>query len=148
MQFAPDLALPAGVTTGARAISMHDIEEFARVCNDWAPIHTDPVFARDGVFGGVVAHATLVLSVAYGLMVGEGVFEDALAWLELRWTMKAPVRPGDSVRVTITPLGVRRSKSQDERCIATFDVVVSNQHGDLVAVGQSVHLFPLQDPSL
>ena len=87
------------------------VERYARLTNDFNPIHVDEAFARDTPFGGTIAHGTLSLA-----LLVEAV-ERALppAWrmagLDIRWTAPLPVgstvtaraeRAGDGYAVSVT----------------------------------------------
>jgi acyl dehydratase len=123
---------------------MHDITSFAYLSGDWTPLHTDVEVADSSLYGGIVAHGPLILSVAYGLMATAGVFRDAMAWLDLQWTMKQAVKPGDTIRAEVTPRAPRRSKSRPETCIVQLDVMVRNQRDETVAVAISTNMFPYE----
>jgi acyl dehydratase len=49
---------------------------------------------------------------------------------ELRWTR--PVRPGDSLRIRVSILEARRSRSKPDRGVVRTQIEVLNQHGEVV----------------
>jgi acyl dehydratase len=63
---------------------------------------------------------------------------------ELRWTK--PVRPGDSLRVRVSILESRRSRSKPDRGIVRTRIEVLNQAGDLVMSAVAVNLILCRDP--
>lgn len=96
-----DLVVGAQTTTRGRTLTTADVAAFSGLTWDHHPVHTDEVAAVDGVFGGIVAHGMLVLSCAIGLLPVDG--ERLLALRRLRdVAFKAPVRPGDTIRVHVT----------------------------------------------
>ena len=125
------------ISTPARTIHMHDITNFAYMSADWHPLHTDAEFARDSSYGGLVAHGPFVLVAAYGLMARAGLFDrQAIGFLGLKWEMKQPVRPGDTIRVEVTVQGSRKSRTKPDRGVVDLSFLVRNQHDTLVATGE------------
>ena len=118
---------------GAVAVSEAEILEFARRY-DPQTMHTDPAAAAHGFFGGLIASgwhtaalmmrlfATHFLSPASSL-ASPGI--DELRWL-------APVRPGDELRLRVTVLEARRSRSRPGEGIVRSLVELLNQHGEVV----------------
>ena len=88
-----------------RLVTQEDVDAFAAATGDLQWIHTDPVRAADGPFGGTVAHGYYTLSLAPVLL--EQVLQlDAFAFSvnyglnKLRFP--APLRVGESVRLHAT----------------------------------------------
>ena len=102
-----DFTVGEVVETNGRTIEMSDILAFAGLTGDHYPLHTDEEFARKTRFGGRIAHGPLTFSIAVGQMALSGYYGNAIVALlgcdELR--AKAPVRPGDTVRVRAQVLG-------------------------------------------
>lgn len=87
-------------TTRGRTISESDIERFAQLTWDTHPVHTDEDWARSSRFGGRIAHGMLLLSFSSGLMPFDP--ERVVALRGVRdATFKAPVRPGETIRVEV-----------------------------------------------
>ena len=126
---------PAGAVFegGAVTVSESDIVEFARRYDPQA-MHTDPEAAAHGFFGGLIASgwhtaalmmrlfATHFLSPASSL-ASPGI--DELRWL-------APVRPGDLLRLRVTVVEARHSRSKPDQGIVRSLVELSNQQGEVV----------------
>ena len=80
-------------------------------------IHTDPVTAEDGPFGGLIASGWQTASIFMRIFVDH--YLTAVGSLaspgidELRWT--APVRPGDRLSARITVESKRLSNSKPDR---------------------------------
>ena len=65
-----ELAVGDTVRTGSRVITKEDVDHLAQFTGDTFYAHTDPVAAAaNPLFGGIVAHGYLVLSLAAGLFV-------------------------------------------------------------------------------
>ena len=75
------------------------IEAFAEVSGDTNPLHLDKSYAEESIFGGRIAHGMLsagAISAAIADLPGEIVYvSQDLEFLH-------PVRPGDTVSVTVT----------------------------------------------
>ncbi|MFI0355746.1 phenylacetic acid degradation bifunctional protein PaaZ [Actinomadura sp. 9N407] len=133
-----DLRIGDTIASARRTVTLEDIGHFAEFTGDTFYAHTDPeAAARNPLFGGIVAHGYLVVSLAAGLFVDPapgpvlanfGV--DALRFL-------TPVKADDAIAVVltvkeITPRGgadygeVRWDAvvtNQDDRPVATYDVL-------------------------
>ncbi|HKD75739.1 MAG TPA: MaoC/PaaZ C-terminal domain-containing protein, partial [Ktedonobacterales bacterium] len=96
--------------TPGRTIGESDITIFAGLVGDFTPIHTDAHYASKTQFGGRIAHGTLTMSTAIGLLtqlnlLGEGV----IALLNLNFDFKGVVMIGDTIYARVTPAEVRKS---------------------------------------
>jgi acyl dehydratase len=86
-------------------VTQERIDQFAVATSDDQWIHTDPVRAADGPFGGTIAHGFLTLSLVipfWGeLFDVEGVTTKVNYGLD-RVRFTAPVRSGANLRMTAT----------------------------------------------
>jgi acyl dehydratase len=62
---------------------------------------------------------------------------------ELRWVR--PVRPGDTLRMRVTVVEARRSKSKPDRGIVRSLVEVLNQNGEVVMSQRPMNLMLCRD---
>ncbi|TDD57636.1 MaoC family dehydratase, partial [Actinomadura rubrisoli] len=103
---------------GHVSVTEAEIIEFARRF-DPQPIHLDPGFAATGPFKGIIAsgwHTGSILMRLFADHVLSRVASLASPGVdELRWP--APVRPGDSLRLRVTVLETRPSRSKPDRGI-------------------------------
>lgn len=100
-----DLAPGDVLHSAARAVTLEDIEHFARFTGDTFYAHMDEAAAqRNPFFPGRVAHGYLLLSFAAGLFVepNEGPVLANTGLDGLRFVK--PVSPGDSIKVALTVL--------------------------------------------
>lgn len=121
------------IVGGPRVVSLEDIGHFAEFTGDTFYAHTDAsAAANNPLFGGIVAHGYLVVSLAAGLFVEPspgpvlanfGV--DGLRFL-------TPVKAGDALTVTLTAKQLTPRLSADYGEVR-WDAVVTNQDGDQVA---------------
>ena len=128
-----ELQLGDTIVGGPRQVTRADIDHFAEFTGDTFYAHTDPVAAAaNPLFGGIVAHGYLVVSLAAGLFVDPapgpvlanfGV--DSLRFL-------TPVKAEDSLTVTLTAKVITPRQSADYGEVR-WDAVVVNQEGDPVA---------------
>ncbi|ASR05568.1 MULTISPECIES: phenylacetic acid degradation bifunctional protein PaaZ [Mycobacteriales] len=128
-----ELQLGDTIVGGPRQVTLADIDHFAEFTGDTFYAHTDPeAAAANPLFGGIVAHGYLVVSLAAGLFVDPapgpvlanfGV--DGLRFL-------TPVKADDSLTVTLTAKQIT-PRQNAEYGEVRWDAVVSNQDGDPVA---------------
>jgi acyl dehydratase len=106
---------------------------------DPQPFHTDPVAAKQSVFGGLIASGWHTASMTMRLLVDNFISHvaslgspgvDEMYWLK-------PVRPGDTLSIRITLLGAQRSSSKPDQGFIRGFTEVLNQHGDIVMTMKS-----------
>jgi acyl dehydratase len=114
---------------GHRTVTEDEIVEFARQF-DPQRIHTDPAWAAGGPFGGLIASGWHTASVFTRMFVDHYLSEVASLASpgvdEVRWPV--PVRPGDRLRMRVTVLETRRSRSKPDRGIVHTRGELINQH--------------------
>jgi acyl dehydratase len=130
-----DFALGDVVESSTVTITEAHVVGWASLTGDWHPLHMDAVYARDdGPFGQRVAHGPLVFAMSVGLVERANILgRSVVAWLgtdELRATQ--PVFIGDTLRVRVTVLETRLSRSQPTRGIVGFRYETLNQRDESV----------------
>ncbi|PBC36004.1 phenylacetic acid degradation bifunctional protein PaaZ [Rhodococcus sp. ACPA4] len=128
-----ELKLGDTIVGGPRQVTRADIDHFAEFTGDTFYAHTDPeAAAANPLFGGIVAHGYLVVSLAAGLFVdpAPGPVLANFGVDNLRFL--TPVKAEDSLTVTLTAklITPRQSADYGEVC---WDAVVVNQEGGPVA---------------
>jgi len=128
-----DLRVGDTIRSGERAVTLADIDHFAEFTGDTFYAHTDPVAAAaNPLFGGIVAHGYLVVSLAAGLFVepNPGPVLANFGVDNLRFL--TPVKAGDaiSVALTVKQITPRASAEYGE---VRWDALVTNGDGDPVA---------------
>ncbi|EWC59860.1 Aldehyde dehydrogenase, PaaZ [Actinokineospora spheciospongiae] len=128
-----ELRIGDSIESAAREVTLADVEHFAEFTGDTFYAHTDPAAAaQNPLFGGIVAHGYLVVSLAAGLFVEPnpgpvlanfGV--DGLRFL-------TPVRAGDTISVALTVKQITARTNADYGEVR-WDAVVANQDGAPVA---------------
>ncbi len=117
---------------GELAVTEADILDFAHRF-DPQDMHIDPEAAANGDFGGLIASGWHTGAMMMRLFADHYLPKGGLASPgidELRWVR--PVRPGDRLRIRVTVLEARRSRSKPDRGLIRSSVEVLNQNGDPV----------------
>jgi acyl dehydratase len=123
------------IVTPERTISEEDVMNFARLTGDMNPLHTDPEFARETIFGRQVAHGLLVLSVALGLADQTGLLRGTvLAFANLEWKFSKPVFFGDTLHMQAEVIE-KREMARLGGGYVTLEVKVLNQDDTVVQKG-------------
>jgi oxepin-CoA hydrolase/3-oxo-5,6-dehydrosuberyl-CoA semialdehyde dehydrogenase len=124
--------------THRRTVTEADIVQFAGLSGDFFYAHMDDIAAKESpIFGNRVAHGYFVVSAAAGLFVdpAPGPVLANYGLENLRFTK--PVYIGDTIRVRLT---VKQKTAKDPvegqplQGVVEWDVEVSNQHGEAVAI--------------
>ena len=127
---------------GQRLVLESEIIEFAQRY-DPQPFHVDPVEAGRSIYGGVIASGWHTGALPLRLLVENYVSTVASLGAPgietLRWP--APVRPGDTLTVTVEVLETRVSRSKPDRGIVRSKVRTSNQKGVQVMGLVSANFF-------
>ncbi len=127
-----ELQVGDSVTTRTRLVTREDVDHFAEFTGDTFYAHTDEeAAAANPLFGGIVAHGYLVLSLAAGLFVdpAPGPVLANTGLDRLRFTK--PVKPGDTIRAVLTCQSkAPRTPEQGE---VRWDVQVLDQDDAVVA---------------
>jgi len=128
-----ELRIGDSIASAARTVSLADIEHFAEFTGDTFYAHTDAVAAAaNPLFGGIVAHGYLVVSLAAGLFVqpDPGPVLANFGVDHLRFL--TPVKAGDSIAVTLTVKQITPRSNADYGEVR-WDAVVVNGDGEPVA---------------
>ena len=132
---------------GQNAMTESDIVEFARRY-DPQPMHTDPVAAARGPFGGLIASGWHTTACVMRVLV-ERYLSHVAALVspgidEMRW--KAPVRPGDILRVRVTVLEASPSRSKPDRGLVRTLIEALNQNDEIVLSMRAMNLLLRRNP--
>ena len=131
---------------GYITVSEAEILDFARSF-DPQPIHVDPGFAAGGPFHGLIASGWHTGSIMMRLFTDH--YLSRVASLaspgidELRWP--APLRPGDSVKLRVTTVETRRSRSKPDRGLVRSHVELITQNDETVLTLTAMNLLRARD---
>lgn len=123
-----------------RTITETDIVLHAGQTGDFYPHHMDAEFARSNPIGQRIAHGTLILSVAVGMVAGD-INEEAMSYGYDRIRFIRPVHIGDTIRVTATIAACRPHPRRDHEVGIVEEILdVHNQRGDLVMTATKLYI--------
>jgi oxepin-CoA hydrolase / 3-oxo-5,6-dehydrosuberyl-CoA semialdehyde dehydrogenase len=128
-----ELRIGDTIETATRTVSLADIDHFSEFTGDTFYAHTDPeAAAANPLFGGIVAHGYLVVSLAAGLFVDPdpGPVLANFGVDNLRFL--TPVKAGDTIRVLLTVKQITPRTNADYGEVR-WDAVVVNQEEQPVA---------------
>lgn len=126
-------------TSGWVAVGQDLIDQFAECIDDHQWIHTNPErAAREGPFGGTIAHGFLTLALLVPMLNDSGVIPGDVRHVVScgvdRVRFLAPVRPGMRVRTRVELLSVR-TLDRNSVLIDTRNSVECEAGGTVVMVG-------------
>ena len=93
----------------SRAVTARDIELFTEISGDRNPIHYDEALARASRFGGIVVQGGVTTAIL-NAVVAEDLPGPGTVFLQVNWSFKAPVRPGDTITGEVEVTSVRSDK--------------------------------------
>jgi acyl dehydratase len=130
------------IDAGSRTLTEEEIISFATQF-DPQPFHVDKAAAEKSYFGGLIASGWQTCGIMMRLLV-DAVLRDAASLGspgvdEIRWLK--PVRPGDTLTVSITTVESRPSASKPDRGIVVNTWQATNQHGEVVATMKGMGMF-------
>ncbi|MCC5988550.1 MAG: MaoC family dehydratase [Pararhodobacter sp.] len=118
--------LPSELAPAALDVNSTVIAHYARLTDDFNPIHVDPDFAATTPMGGIIAHGMLSMSLIWQALA-RSLGQAGRERIELKVRFTRPVRLGDTVTA-----GGRLLPDASPAC---YEVWVQNQAGDPVIVG-------------
>ncbi len=134
----------AGSTYEFGEIEVGEVEiiEFAKRY-DPQDFHTDPAAAAKGPFGGLIASGWLSASLMMRLFADHYLSKNASLASpgvdELRWLK--PVRPGDRLRIRISVVEARQSRSKPDRGMVRSAIAMINQDDQVVMTMIAMNLL-------
>jgi acyl dehydratase len=93
----------------SRTVHATDIERFTEISGDRNPLHYDEAVARASRFGEIVVQGG-VTSAILNALVAEDLPGPGTVFLQVNWSFKAPVRPGDTITGRAEVVHVRTDK--------------------------------------
>lgn len=126
-------------TSTGRTVTEADVVLHAGQTGDFYPHHVDAIWCATQPFGARMAHGTLVLSMAVGLLAGD-VNPVAMSYGYDRVRFVRPVFLGDTITSRAEVTGVRDHRSRPDVGLVEESVTVTNQDGTVVLVFVHVYL--------
>ena len=93
----------------SREVSSRDIELFTAISGDRNPLHYDQAAVERTPFGGIIVQGGIT-SAILNAVVAEDLPGPGTVFLQVNWSFKAPVRPGDTITGAVEVLKVRTDK--------------------------------------
>lgn len=128
----PKLGQTASIT---RSFSEQDVNDFARLSGDHNPIHIDPEFAKNTVFGQRIVHGMLVSSL-FSNLLAEKVPGKGSIYLGQTFKFKKPVFLDQTVTAKVEVINIRSDKP-----IATMSTICTNEQGEELISGEAILMF-------
>ena len=123
----------------SREVTSRDIELFTEISGDRNPIHYDEKAAAATRFGGIVVQGG-VISAILNAVVAENLPGPGTVFLQVNWSFKTPVRPGDTITGEVEITKVRADKP-----ITELETRVVRADNTVVLDGNAVcYTMPLQ----
>jgi len=142
-----ELEIGETLLTGERLVTKEDVEAFAALGGDHFYAHMDESAAEKSIFGKRVAHGYFVISAAAGLFVdpAPGPVLANYGLENLRFTK--PVYFGDTIKVRLTCKQKTPKEAEPPQGIVAWDVEVTNQDNEPVAVYTVLTLVARRTPA-
>jgi acyl dehydratase len=141
---APSQVWPRGIphlgqkATRSRKVEAADIERFTEISGDRNPLHYDEAAAKASKFGEIIVQGG-VTSAILNAVVAEDLPGPGTVFLQVNWSFKAPVRPGDTITGAVEITEVREDKP-----ITKLKTTVTRQDGVVALEGDAVcYTMPL-----
>jgi len=123
----------------SRLVTARDIELFTEISGDRNPLHYDEELAKNTRFGGIVVQGGIT-SAILNAVVAEDLPGPGTVFLQVNWSFKAPVRPGDTITGEVEVTNVREDKP-----ITELNTRVILSDGTIVLEGNAVcYTMPLK----
>jgi len=120
------------VARRTRNVTARDIELFTEISGDRNPLHYDAAAARATPFGGIVVQGG-VTSAILNAVVAEELPGPGTVFMQVNWSFKAPVRPGDTITGEVKVTKVRTDKP-----ITELETRILRGDGTVVLEGSAV----------
>lgn len=115
-----------------RQVTARDIELFTEISGDRNPLHYDREIAENSRFGEIVVQGG-VTSAILNAVVAEDLPGPGTVFLQVNWSFKAPVRPGDKITGEVEVM-----KSRSDKPITELLTRVIRDDGTVVLDGDAV----------
>lgn len=140
--FFDDLSIGQRFESRGQTITERAIVEFGRAY-DQQPYHIDAVAAAKSDYGGIIAPGFLTVVVSMALFFDMNLFGGnnlgSPGVEKIRWLR--PVRPDDTLRVTLEILRLQPSQSKPDRGVVWVRHDTQNQRRETVMTAEVMHMI-------
>jgi acyl dehydratase len=119
-------------------ITSADVYAFARLAQDYNPIHMDGAAARAAGFAGRICHGGLFTAIVSGMIAEE--YPGAI-WMEHNIQFKRPALVGQTLEFI---LSLDETIQKPAKTLGILTAEIRNADGELVATSRNVVLLPKQ----
>lgn len=119
-----------------KTYSEEDVHEFSELSLDKNPLHLDPDYAAESIFGKQIVHGMLVASL-FSAILGNMLPGEGSIYLGQTLNFRAPIYLGDRITATVEVLKIRPDKP-----IVTLMTTAVNDEGRVVIDGEAVVKVP------
>ena len=116
----------------SRLVTARDIELFTEISGDRNPLHYDEAIAGATRFGGIVVQGGVTSAILNAIVAGD-LPGPGTVFLQVNWSFRAPVRPGDTITGEVVVTKVR-----DDKPITELETRVVLGDGTVVLDGTAV----------
>ena len=115
-----------------RQVSKRDIELFTEMTGDRNPLHYDEQKAAASHFGRLIVQGGVTTGLLHAV-VAEELPGPGSVFLQVDWSFKAPVGPGDEITAEVEVVEAR-----DDKPITKLRTTITNQDGVVVLDGSAL----------
>ncbi|MGH2449473.1 MAG: MaoC/PaaZ C-terminal domain-containing protein [Chloroflexota bacterium] len=141
-----DYVIGDTTNTMGRTITEADVVIHAGHTGDYYPHHVDAAWSAKQAFGQRIAHGTLILSVAAGMLATE-INPLAFSYGYDRVRFIRPVFIGNTIRATATIIARRICPKRDTVGLIDEQCVVVNESAETVLAFVHIHLVERRPPA-
>src|SRR5512145_732573 len=116
----------------SRLVKPEYIQVFTEISGDRNPLHYDEAAARSSRFGEIIVQGGITTAIL-NAVVAEDLPGPGTVFLNVSWSFRAPVRPGDTITGAVEVLEVRADKP-----ITRLRTTVTRGDGTLVLEGEAL----------
>ena len=120
------------VAERSRKVHASDIEKFTEISGDRNPLHYDEAVAKASRFGEIIVQGGVTTAIL-NAVAAEELPGPGSVFLNVNWSFKAPVRPGDTITGRAEVLEVRTDKP-----ITKIKTTVTRDDGTVVIEGEAL----------
>ena len=118
--------------TRSRVVRRDDITLFTAITGDENPLHYDEEVAGRSRFGGLIVQGGITTGLLNAI-VAQDLPGPGSVFLQVEWSFKAPVRPGDEITAEVEVLQARTDKP-----VTRLRTTITNQDDVVVLDGSAL----------
>jgi acyl dehydratase len=116
----------------SKSFSLKDVEEFAKLSMDNNPVHLDPEYASNSLFGKRIVHGYLTSSL-FSAIIGTKMPGNGSIYIKQDLTFKKPVFHDEMITATVTIRDIKLEKS-----IIFLNTICTKDNGEIAIEGNAI----------